>query len=734
LIMIKNVLLAALILGILLTVGCATGGNGEVSTVDVSVNNVSPNQIYPTQTITVTADTTFPTYANVTWSINGSGWTMISSTPPNPGSQISAMATYQAPNNVGSTATVTAAFTSKPSTTGNAILTVADITTQVAPLTPAVGTGLTQQFAAIPIPEDAPQTFTWICTANGVQCNHFAPSPGVATSGPAAYTADDNCNGNCNVQISAAAPLDPPGCTNEPKFCTIGKASIVSARVSGTYAFRFSGYDHSNHATAVIGTFTVSGGGAISGTEEELDSGVLTKATITGGSYDPITASNPNSNNAGTLTLTAGGSFPDTFQVALDSAGDIEMIEMDSHGTGSGIAQIAAAASVFKGDQTYAFGFTGVDATQNRVGYVGVFPMTGSTVVAGQMDVNDNGNASSICGTAPCAVSGSYSADGCNCGLYHMTLTAGTDASMKFDFFIASGTTNKATPLTLYAISTDPGSNPAVSGTMVLQDSTQTYNNSAQNGTSVSALTGVNGSNANVSLTLGSMDGGGNFSGTFDQNNAGTILTIPTSATEPPFAYTYAASGSSGRYTIQMLGNPDASTVVPPLPFILYASGQNRGFLLDQSSTSVMTGTMNPQGKGGGQFDNSEMPGTYGAATTGSGSSAVDPIAGNLLFTFVDTTINKVVYDNAAGTLYQSGNPSGTAFTGLYTFNNGAAGAGVGQIFPNTTATGPSYAIYIVDSNGCSGAQNSPICSVEDFLMIDENPANTAPSVIFAKE
>jgi hypothetical protein len=732
--MIKNVLLPALILGMLLTLGCAKGGNGEVSTVAVSVNNVSANQIYPTQTITLTADTTFPTYANVTWSVDGSGWTLVSTSPPNPSAKVSAMATYQAPASVGSMATVTAAFTSDPSTTGNAILTVADITTQVAPLTPAIGTGLAQQFAAIPIPEDAPQTFTWTCTANGVQCNHFAPAPGVATSNPATYTADDNCNGNCNVQISAAAPLDPAGCTNEPKFCTIGKASIVTSRVSGTYAFRFSGHSGS-HATAVIGTFTASSNGTItSGTEEELVSGTLTKATITGGSYNPITASNPSSNNAGTLTLTAGGSFPDTFQVALDRAGDIQMIEMDGHGTGSGIAQIAAASSVFKGDQTFAFGFTGVDSSQNRVGYAGVLPMTGTTVVAGQMDVNDNGNASNICGTAPCAVTGAYSADGCNCGLYHMTLAAGTDASMKFDFFIASGTTNKATPLTLYAISTDPGSNPAVSGTMVLQDSTQTYNNGAQSGTSVSALTGVNGSSANVSLTLGSTDGSGNFSGSFDQNNAGTVLTVPTSATEPQFAYTYAASGSSGRYTIQMLGNPDASTVVPPLPFILYASGQNRGFLLDQSSTSVMTGTMNPQGKGAGQFDNSEMPGTYGAATTSSGSAAVTPIAGNLLFTFVDTTISSVVYDNAVGTLYQSGNPSGTAFTGLYTFNNGAAGAGVGQVYPNTTATGPFYVIYVVDTNGCSGQQNSPVCSVEDFLMIDENPANTAPSVIFAKE
>ena len=71
---------------------------------------------------------------------------------------------------------------------------------------------------------------------------------------------------------------------------------------------------------------------------------------------------------------------------------------------------------------------------------------------------------------------------------------------MDFDFFIASGTASKTNPLTFYAISTDPvATHPAVSGTMVLQDSTQTYNNAAFKGTSVSALTGVNGSEAPMS-------------------------------------------------------------------------------------------------------------------------------------------------------------------------------------------------------------------------------------------
>ncbi len=118
------------------------------------------------------------------------------------------------------------------------------------------------------------------------------------------------------------------------------------------------------------------------------------------------------------------------------------------------------------------------------------------------------------------------------------------------------------------------------------------YNNAAFSGTSVSSLTGVQVTNSaevpdssNVALIVGTTDGtsggsggAGGFTGTFDQNDNGTIISIlPTS----PFSYTYVATnGNTGRYTFQMLGN--TNPVVAPLPFVLYASGANRGFLLDQ--------------------------------------------------------------------------------------------------------------------------------------------------------
>jgi hypothetical protein len=723
-IMIKKCLFAAALLSLALAGGCAKGGNGTGPppiTIDVTItspSNVNASAIYPTQSLTLTAKVSNSTNTAVTWSLSGAG-TLTPVTPPT----TPATATYVAPATAGSQATVTATLVADTSVTGSLTLALVDITTDVAPAavapaTLSVGKGLIQQFTAVAVPDYAPQTFMWTCTASGVPCANFVSN----TSGLAYYTAQDSCSGNC-IQISAASTLDPTGCSPNPKNCTIAKASLVTYRVSGTYAFRFSGYDSSNNPTAVVGTFTASLGTITSGIEDEMTSSGPVQHSITGGSYTPISASDPNSNNAGTLTLTTGA-FPNKFQVVLDGSGDIEMIESDGQGTGSGIAQKSSSSNLFTGDQTYAFGFTGVDSGGKRVGYVGVLPMNGSgMVIGGQMDVNDNGNDTNICGAGPCSVAGTYSADPNIPGLWHMILNAGSAALMDFDFFISSGTAGKGNPLTFYAISTNPiATHPAVSGTMVLQDSTQTYNNAAFKGTSVSALTGVNAANANVSLTLGTTDGNGNFSGQFDQNNAGVIVSDaqfpPTGST----AYTYAASGTNGRYIFQMLGDPTANPVKAPIPFVLYASGANRGFLLDQSSPSVMTGTMNPQGKGSGGFGGTELPGTYAAATTGSGSSAVTPIAANLLLTSPGGGVF-----NVSGTQY----PVGQTVTGTYDLAVPGFQSGTGKIML-TAPSAQNYAIYVLDTSGCTG--QSPVCAIQDFLMMDVDKTNPNASIIFAQQ
>lgn len=745
--MMKTFLFAGALASLALASGCATGGNGVVPpvvTIDVAITSpadTSPNAIYPTESVTLTATVSNSKTTAVNWSLSGTSCTGNACgtlTPVSP-APTPATATYVAPATPVSGLTVTATLAADATKTGTLPMNVAAVTTDVAPATLSVGPGLTQTFAVVAVPDAAAtQTFVWSCRANGVKCANFTQDPNV--SGLAYYTAQDNCGTSTSgcIRISAAATLDPTACTNTPKNCTVAKATPVVSRVSGTYAFRFSGYDNSNHATAVVGTFTALNGAIISGAEDELTSSGLAQNSITGGSYTPTSSDKNNSNNAGTLSLTLPtGVHPNQYQVVLDGAGDIQMIESDGHGTGSGIAELSSDAStLFKGDQTFAFGFTGVDRAGNRVGYAGLFPMDGTgNVAGGLMDVNDSGQSSnSVCGTPPCTVTGSYAPNGN--GSWHLALTS--PLTMTFDFFISSGDTSKTAPLTFYAISTDPSFNPSVSGTMVLQDSSLTYNNAGLKGTSVSALTGT-GPNAtcaappctNVSLILGSTDGNGHFSGLFDQNNAGTIL---STAQFPPATgsnnYTYAATGTPtlGRYTFNLLGDPTATTAVPPLPFIFYASGANRGFLLDQSSSSVMTGTMTPQGKAAFGFPASALPSTFAATTTSSGSSGVDPIAANLLFSWVNTGGCTAACVN--GTLYDAANPAGVALAGAnpgYTMQS----TGNGTI-ALTAPAAQNYVIYVLGVSGCNNS--SPVCAIQDFLMMDVDKTNPNASILFAQQ
>ena len=98
--------------------------------------------------------------------------------------------------------------------------------------------------------------------------------------------------------------------------------------------------------------------------------------------------------------------------MVLDGAGDVQMIASD--GAGAAVRALRRSRRSNKFNQgtsaTFAFGFTGVDSSNNRIGYVGLLPTDGvSAVTSGLIDVNDNGSASnSVCDTPPCTVAGSY--------------------------------------------------------------------------------------------------------------------------------------------------------------------------------------------------------------------------------------------------------------------------------------------------------------------------------------
>ncbi|MGA9527716.1 MAG: hypothetical protein WBS24_06345 [Terriglobales bacterium] len=685
--MTKKLLFAAILLSLALMTSCATGGSGPcpancpaINLTNVSAGVINVDQAPVGGTVVFTAAAQNATVTAVTWSIAGSSCSGSDTSSSNPCGYFSSTgaltATYQAPSSVPSNAGITIVATSQSdsSLAGTSTFTIVHITTAVTPATVAVGQTLAQQFTAVALPDNAPQTFTWTCTVNGTSaCASF--TPGAGHSGTATYTANDSCSGSC-VQISAVSLADPAGCGK----CTVGKVSIIPSRIpTGTYAFRFSGYDSSNQPVMVAGTFTASAGTdgqstVSSGFEDETTSGGPAQHTISGGSYTP--ASDPNnSNDAGTLSLTTGA-YPNTYRVVLDAAGDIQMIESDGHGTGAGVAEPASKTSLNPGSsQTFVFGFSGVDASGNRIGYAGLLPTDGNgNVSGGMMDVNDNGNSSPSLCASPCNVAGFYQQN--NNGSWTLTLTS--PRPMAFDFYEANGGTSAGNPLTLYAISTDPAAtNPTVVGTMTLQNSKVTYNAAAFNGSSISAVTGNNGSAA---LTYGSSDGAGHFTGGFDENNDGTGTSVPYS---PGFAYTY-ITASGGRYSFQMLGTSSAAS---PIPFILYAWNGNSGYLLDQSSANVFTGTMTAQSAGmAGSFAPAAMTGPYAVATTSTSLPSIAPLAMNLLLTSPgegNFDVTGTQYPGSAGDI--TGGAYNVAFNGTGTLTTMASGTA-------------DYVLYAVDS------------------------------------
>ena len=416
------------------------------------------------------------------------------------------------------------------------------------------------------------------------------------------------------------------------------------------------------------------------------------------------------------------GTYPNTYRVVLDGAGDIQMIESDGHGSGSGVAVLTTASNKFNSAQTFAFGLTGTDSSTNRVGYAGLIPMDGSgNVTGGMADINDNGSTSNIC-SSPCSVSGTYTySTSTNAGSFVLSVGSVTQ---HFDFFVANGTAN-ANDLTLYAISTDAvdATHPATSGTMAIQNPKTTYNNKAFSGASVSALTGANG---NVALVLGTTDGTSDFTGTFDWNNNGVVVSVPplpapcTSPKVCSFSYTYGTAPSSatnGRYTFQMLGNPNATTVVAPLNFILYASGANRGFLLDQSSSAVMTGTMTapqpPKGNGG-FFANATMTGTYAVATNSNTLSNTSTCSG---LTSCDATMNLLLTSPGSAVFNATGTENPGSQSVSWTYN--VQTTGLGTLSPISPATTPTYDFYAITGT--------------DFFMIEIDPGVPSPILFMAQ-
>ncbi len=730
--MTKAFLLTLAVFSLALATGCATGGNGIVPpgpSVTLSLpTDISSEAIYPTQVVSVTATVANSSATALTWNVSGSSCTgsACGTVSPTTTAASPATVTYTAPTTP-TQATITATLTANSAVSGTQAVTIVPVVVVVTPVSVSVGEGLTQQFTAIAVPDTAPQTFTWACAATKGVCGNLTQDSNI--SGLARYTAPGS-TGSATV----SATWNPP--TQVQAFVGQSNVTNIASRLSaGTYAFQFSGYDNSGDAVAAAGGFVLSSGGTVTaGVEDILSATGPHQYSISSVSYTPISSNN----DLGTLRIATSSGPTNSYTASVTSSGIFRIIEADGSGQGSGVMVPSAKSSAFNaGAQTFAFGFTGVDVDGNRLGYAGLLPMDGqgnigNLSIPAMVDVNDNGVASTHSNVA-----GTYYPDATYSVLWHMTLTPPSGTTQNFDFFIADGAAQTKTgpgSLTLFAI-TDPASTttPALSGPMVYQVP-MTYNNAAFAGTSVSNLTGVTpgvGNSSNVALivavtdgTSGGSGGAGGFSGTYDQNDNGNITSVGPTA---PFTNSYVATGSDiGRYTFQMLSNSNS-----PLPFVLYASGANRGFLLDQSSQAVLTGTMDPQPTNlkGFSYAPSELPGVYAASTVDSSDFSLTPVVQDLLLT---STGNSTY--NVTGTQYPL-NGNG-ALTGTYTVtDNSIPAGGVGGTGTIALTSPPppavaTNAIYALDASNAPGTK-TPV--ITDFWLMGTT-SGTPSALIFAEQ
>src|ERR1019366_7658277 len=444
--MINKLLFAAALLSLALASGCATGGSGPGPAVTVKVKG--PIAVaYVTQTnLTFTATVSNTNNTAVTWSLSGTACTGSGNPCGTIVSATSTTGTYTAPTTAPNPATVTIVATSVADTTasGSDTMRVAQVTVNVTPATANVGVGLTQQFTAVAVPDDAPQTFAWSApTCATPPCGTIvqdANNPGLAV-----YTAP--ATPTTGVLVAATSTLDPSGISQ-------ASLTVVKSRLGGSstnpYAFRFTGFDNASKPTALTGNFVLNTDG------HTITSGVADGLTVAGPQhYAGLTGGYvPSSNNHGTITLNLSGGPSFTYTVVIDASGDIGAIEADGNGTGSGvIEQLSKTPSGFNAallNGVFVFGFTGLDSVNGkRTGYAGLLQMDGAgNISSGQLDINDGGTASTASD-----LSGTYSMSNGVGTIQFASVTL--TRTFNFDIYGATGQINATNPLTLYAVSTD---------------------------------------------------------------------------------------------------------------------------------------------------------------------------------------------------------------------------------------------------------------------------------------
>ncbi len=433
---------------------------------------------------------------------------------------------------------------------------------------------LEQDYGTLPV--------SWSVTAGSLPPGlTLDPSSGLISGTPTA-------TGTSNFTVTVTDSSSPAQNASANLSITVNPGGADNTLLDGHYAFLLSGYDSNGEPVAVAGSFVADGAGNVTGGVEDINryaaNAVASQLTFTG-TYAI------GQDHLGTITITDSQNHTFAMAAALGAvssgvAAKGSVLEFDSSGyTMSGIIRRQDTGAFFESAFSggYAFGFSGLDDTINRLGLVGAFVAGGSGgLTGGKFDSNDDGSL-----MTGATFTGAYSAVGLTSGRTQITLSGFSPAPAHYAFYAVSASH-------WLAISLD---NSATSGLVVGQVEAQSgpFSASSLSGTAVLSLesaSGAAGGGSHLTLGLAAFDGSGNVNFSLDDNDAGTLSSLNPSGT-----YTV-NDASAGGFT---LGPQSLSQMVG------YLIAADQGFILG-TGADVATGVLVPQSPG--PFDVSSLNST----------------------------------------------------------------------------------------------------------------------------
>jgi hypothetical protein len=375
-------------------------------------------------------------------------------------------------------------------------------------------------------------------------------------------------------------------------------SGVTQASLVGSYSVGLNGIDANGDSLGLVGSITLAGSGAATGTEDMNDNGTsinLTNLALT--TPSAVTVGSPGTAN---LTANAGSLASLSFDVWVIDATHFKLIETDSTAYLAGDAFVSTGNTAFpSGNLAYTMSDEDASAGGLLVGG-GVLTSDGtSTITAGLEDINAGGTP----GSAP-SVTGTFTSVGGRtqlnlAGIY--TIVGGSVGSGTFGF--AAYPYNGG--IFLLEDDSDGSGNGALVGTAYAQSATSL---TASSGYGLN-LSGVDESSSGSSevdmIAEFSTDTGGDVSGLYDVNNEGLLISgysLGNGAT-----YT---NNSNGRGTIAFpnLETNSSNSFVSSIGLTYYAVNSSTAIFIENDSTGqVATGIIELQ------------------SSTSGGSSAVSP-------------------------------------------------------------------------------------------------------------